>query len=160
MLLPSAVTCRLYLPADLPALYAIEEVCFAPPLRFSRSLMRSLAEDPDCRTWLGMLNGVRAGFAMVGLTGDKNPNAAYIYTLEVLPVFRRRGVARELLRHLEESASAAKRPAMELHVSQRNVDALALYELSGYKRIGALRDFYGKGQDGFRYWKPLTGDGV
>ncbi len=151
----SSVTSRLYVPSDLPALYAVEEVCFEPPLRFSRSLMRSLAEDPDCRTWLGILDGVRAGFAMVGVRGDGDPSAAYIWTLEVLPVFRRRGVARELLARLEESAQLAGRTAIELHVSQRNSDALALYEVSGYRRSGADSNFYGKGQDAFRYRKPL-----
>lgn len=137
------------------ALYAVEEVCFAPPLRFSRTLMRSLANDPNCRTWLGIVDNVRAGFAIVGLSGEDDPSAAYIWTIEVLPVFRRMGVARQLLERVEESAREADCSAIELHVSERNADAQALYEGGGYVRFGMDAEFYGWGEDAFRYRKML-----
>jgi ribosomal protein S18 acetylase RimI-like enzyme len=152
------VSCRLFEDADLRALYAIEDVCFEPPLRFSRALMRSLAFDPDSRTWVAVVDGVRAGFAMVGLTGDGDPTAAYIWTIEVLPAFRRMGVARELMLRVEESARDAGCAAIELHVAARNMDALALYEGAGFVQVGVEREFYGKGADGFRYRKRLSGD--
>ena len=155
MLPPSPVTCRLYLPGDLPALYAVEEVCFEPPVRFSRSLMRSLAEDENCRTWLGIVDGIRGGFAIVGLTGDHDPKAAYIWTIEVLPVFRRLGIARELLARVEESALLAGCSSVELHVAEQNPDAVALYESRGFVRNGVDREFYGRDQDAFRYRKVL-----
>jgi ribosomal protein S18 acetylase RimI-like enzyme len=149
------VSCRLFVDADLRALYAIEDVCFEPPLRFSRALMRSLAFDPDSRTWVAVVDGVRAGFAMVGLKGDDDPTAAYIWTIEVLPVFRRMGVARELMLRMEESAREAGCAAIELHVAARNEDALGLYEGAGFVRVDVEREFYGLGVDGFRYRKGL-----
>ena len=151
--LVSSVTSRLFEASDLRALYAVEEVCFAPPLRFSRSLMRSLANDPNCRTWLGIVDNVRAGFAIVGLSGEDDPSAAYIWTIEVLPAFRRMGVARQLLARVDESAREAGSSAIELHVSERNLDAVALYESSGYMRCGVDAEFYGWGEDGLRYRK-------
>src|ERR1700688_2092925 len=63
----SKVETRLFADGDLRALYAIEEACFEPAVRFSRVLMRSLAHDPDCRTWVGIADNVRAGFAIVSL---------------------------------------------------------------------------------------------
>jgi ribosomal-protein-alanine N-acetyltransferase len=152
---------RLFVPADLPALYAVERVCFAPPLRFSRALMRSLSEDPNCRTWLGIINGVCAGFAMVGVAGEFDDATgvigatSYIWTIEVLPVFRRMGVARQLLLRVEESAKVSECAAIELHVAARNVDAVALYEGFGFVRHGIDREFYGRGMDAFRYRKVL-----
>ena len=146
---------RLYNPEDFAALYAIEEACFEPAVRFSRSLMRSLAHDPNCRVWLGILDEVRVGFAIVGLRGDEVPDAAYIWTIEVLPAFRRRGVAQQLLMRVEESAQEAGRSAIELHVSERNADALALYAAAGYAQFGVEAGFYGRHEDGLRYRKML-----
>ena len=151
----SEVTSRLYEAPDLRALYAIEEACFEAPLRFSRALMRSLAHDPDCRTWLGILENIRVGFAIVGLRGEDDPGVAYIWTIEVLPAFRRMGVARQLLMRVEESAREAGRAAIELHVSERNAAGLALYEAAGYTRIGVDAEYYGRREDAFRYRKAL-----
>ncbi len=152
------VTTRLLETRDLRALFAIEEACFEPPVRFSRSLMRSLAEDPDCRTWLAILDGIRVGFAIVGLHSEADPTTAYIWTIEVLPAFRRRGAARAMLNGVESSAREAWALAIELHVSERNADALALYEGAGYVRLAVEPQYYGRREDAFRYRKqfPMT----
>ena len=147
---------RLFEFGDLRALYAIEEACFEPAVRFSRALMRSLAHDPDNRTWLGIVENVRVGFAIVGLQAiDKSapPNTAYIWTIEVLPAFRRMGVARVLLACVETSAREAGCHALELHVSERNVGALAMYEAAGFAQIGVEAQYYGRGEDAYRYRK-------
>jgi len=136
-------------------LYAIEEACFEPSVRFSRSLMRSLASDPDCRVWLGIVDQVRVGFAIVGRRSDDSPGAAYIWTIEVLPAFRRRGVARQLLERAEESAREFGCAAIELHVSERNADALALYESAGYAPFGVAAGFYGRSEDGLQFRKSI-----
>jgi len=151
----NAVSTRLFEAPDLRALYAIEEACFEPSVRFSRTLMRNLAHDPNCRVWLGILDDVRVGFAIVGLCGEDDPTAAYIWTIEVLPAFRRRGVARQLLLRVEESARQAECTAIELHVSERNADALALYAAAGYAQFGVEAGFYGRDEDGLRYRKVL-----
>ena len=152
----SPVTTRLFEAPDLRALYAIEEACFEPSVRFSRSLMRSLADDPNCRTWLGIVDNIRVGFAIVGLSGDDDPTSAYIWTIEVLPAFRRIGVARQLLQSAESSATEAGSSAITLHVSERNPDAVALYEAAGYTLFGTEPEFYGGGENAFRYRKLLA----
>jgi len=150
------VTTRLFEADDLRAIYAIEEACFEPAVRFSRSLMRSLARDPDCRTWLGIVDDARVGFAIVGLRTDEDSSLAYIWTIEVLPGFRRMGVARELLARLEESARAAGCHGIGLHVSERNAAGLALYEQAGYERSGVDAEYYGRREDAFRYRKSFA----
>lgn len=156
------VTCRPFETEDLRALYAIEEACFDPPLRFSRTLMRSLAFDPNCRTWLGILDNVRVGFAILSIRSQNelpetatDPENAYIWTIEVLPAFRRRGVAQQLLANLEFSARVAGSPAIELHVSERNKSAVSLYQSNNYQQFGEEPDFYGEGENGLRFIKLL-----
>ena len=122
--------------------------------------MRSLAFAPQCRTWLGIVDNIRAGFAIVGLDGEQgafDPASAYIWTIEVLPAFRRLGIARQLLERVEESALEAGRSAIELHVAARNMEALALYEAHGFSQTGVDHQYYGLGQDALRYRKALTG---
>lgn len=156
-----SVITRAYEAADLRALYAIEEVCFEPEVRFSRSLMRSLAVDPKCRIWIGTVDDVRVGFAIVGLHGPReyrglvDEAAAYVWTIEVLPGYRRMGVARELLGRLEESALEAGCATMELHVAAENGNAQALYAAAGFALESVEAGFYGPGQDGLRYRKQL-----
>jgi ribosomal-protein-alanine N-acetyltransferase len=170
----SKVETRLFADGDLRALYAIEEACFEPAVRFSRALMRSLATDPNCRTWLGVVDDVRVGFAVVSLyergeaivdalaadgavvDGLVGESTAYIWTIEVLPAFRRLGAARHLLMRVEESAREAGCAAIELHVSERNPEAVALYEAAGFLRVGVDAGFYGRREDAFRYRKALV----
>ena len=154
----SVVMTRLFAVGDLRALYAIEEACFEPAVRFSRALMRSLAHDANSRTWLGIVDGVRVGFAILGLRvegEDAVPDTAYIWTIEVLPAFRRLGVGRALLHRLEESARAANCTQIDLHVSERNRAALAMYEAAGFVHIRVEAGYYGRGEDAFRYRKAL-----
>jgi ribosomal-protein-alanine N-acetyltransferase len=149
------VTCRPFVPSDLKALYAIEEACFEPLQRFSRSLMRSLSEDPLCSTWMGMVSGIRAGFAIIGLTHEGDKATAYVWTIEVLPAFRRLGIARQLLMRMDESARQAGCTSIELHVAAENLNAQALYQEFGFVHNAVDIEFYGEGKDGFRYRKLL-----
>ena len=154
----AGVTTRLFEAGDLRALYAIEEACFDVSVRFSRGLMRSLAEHATTRTWLGIVDGVRVGFAIVGVSGRDElvePGSAYIWTIEVLPAFRRMGVAGALLRRVEESAQEAGCVAVELHVSETNGGAQGLYERAGYGRVGVIAEYYGRGENAFRYMKRV-----
>jgi len=152
------VTTRIFQSDDLRALYAIEDACFEASVRFSRGLMRRLAGDEACRTWLGIVDGVRVGFAIVGVSGKDDlveAGSAYLWTIEVLPAFRRMGVAGALLRRVEESAADAGCLAVELHVAEENGGALGLYERAGFERVGVVKEYYGRGKDGFHLRKSV-----
>lgn len=150
------MTVRLFEERDLPAVYAIEEACFAPPLRFSKRLLRALIQDQGCRTLVGLADGVPAGFAIVSLHGEEEPDAAYVWTIEVLERYRRQGIGGLLLARVEDCAGQAGLGAIVLHVSERNLDALKLYERSGYVRVGIEPGYYGSQEDGLTYRKVLN----
>lgn len=163
----SQVTTRLFEEQDLPAVYAIEEACFAPPLRFSRRLLQSLVFSEECRTWMGLADGAVCGFAIISLITEDDPDsdedsledadseAAYVWTIEVLEAYRGKGMARMLLKRAEESAREAGKSKMVLHVSERNAAAITLYEGCGYERMGFAPAMYGVNENGFRYDKAL-----
>lgn len=146
---------RLYQPEDFSALFAIEEACFEPPLRFGRDYMRRLVRSPRTAAWIGEQDGQMAGFAIVEWTRRAGATVAYIQTLEVAPSHRRLGMGAELMRHLEGSARAAGAHLIWLHVDAENTPAIQLYEAHGYRRQGREDHYYARGQSALIYAKSL-----
>jgi ribosomal protein S18 acetylase RimI-like enzyme len=146
---------RVYKPTDFPALYAVEQLCFEPPVRFSRVYMRQLIEDPNSATWIAEEDAKLIGFSIVEWPADPGMSAAYIQTLEVHPAFRGHGIGAELLVRAEESARSAGAHIIALHVDIENTAAIGLYESRGYARQGREEHYYARHRAAFVYAKPL-----
>jgi ribosomal protein S18 acetylase RimI-like enzyme len=147
---------RLYQPGDFSALYAVEELCFAPAFRFSRTYMRQLIESADSATWIAEEDAVLIGFSVVEWSTGQSEVAAYIQTLEVHPAFRGRGIGAELLSRAESSASAAGARSIALHVDVENAAAIHLYESRRYARQGREEHYYARHRAAYVYEKPLA----
>jgi ribosomal-protein-alanine N-acetyltransferase len=151
---------RLYQPTDFTALYALEELCFQPPIRYSRAWMRKLIANPNSATWIAEdsagENKTMAGFAIVEWTALPKGTVAYIQTIEVHPASRRSGIAAELLRRVEDSARAAGAVGIWLHVDSENTAAIHLYESRGYARKGREEHYYARHRAAFIYSKSLS----
>jgi ribosomal-protein-alanine N-acetyltransferase len=147
---------RPYQPADFAQLYAVEELCFEPPFRFSRVLMRKLIANPNSATWIAEENDKVAGFSIVDWATVPKGTVAYIQTIEVHPASRRRGIAAELLRLSEDSARDAGATAIWLHVDVENAAAIRLYESRGYARKGREEHFYARHRAAFIYAKSFN----
>lgn len=152
----SPVNYRLYRPRDFAVLYAIEETCFAPPLRFPRHYMRQLVESTRTATWIAEEESALSGFAIVEWLKDGAAPVAYIETLEVAPEFRRQGIGAELLRRLEDSARAAGAQIVWLHVDADNAAAIRLYEAHGYHYQSREEHYYARQRPALVYAKPLS----
>lgn len=147
---------RLYEPADFPDLYAVEEVCFQNPYRFTRRYMRQLIASPSSATWIAEDGSAMSGFAIVEWARQVSGVVAYIATIEVLPQFRRLSVGAELLRRLEGSANAEQAIAIWLHVDLENAPAIRLYERLGYQNSGRAENFYARNRPAAIYVKHLV----
>jgi len=147
---------RLFEPADFAPLYAIEELCFQPPHRFSHAYVSRLTESAQAATWIAEEEGQLAGFAIVEWSPAADTRAAYIQTVEVTPQLRGRGIGSELLRRVEGSASQAGARSVWLHVDAENRSAIGLYESHGYLRMNQEEDYYGPSRPGLVYQKPLV----
>lgn len=146
---------RPYSPGDFPHLYAIEELCFEPPLRFSRAYLRQLIESPRSATWVAEHQGEIAGFAVVEWETLQDSQLAYIQTLEVKPQLRRMGAGRELLQRVEASAGSACAEEIWLHVDVQNTPAIHLYEAYGYHCEGREEHYYARGRAALIYRKAF-----
>lgn len=155
---------RLFEPDDFDELYAVEEICFDSPQRFSRRYMRELTSAPDAATWIAeekdgtpAFPGSMAGFAIVEWAQQTMGMVAYIATIEVLPQFRGRGVGAELLRRLEGSANAERAITIWLHVDAENAAAIRLYERLGYRNTDRADHYYARNRPAAIYAKSLLG---
>ena len=149
---------RLYKPEDFDPLYAVEEACFVPPFRFSRSATRELVDSKRAATWIAEEDGLVQGFAIVEWAQEAGLTVAYIPTIEVAPEKRRSGAGSKLLRLLERSAADAGAQVIWLHVAEGNASAIRLYEAHGYCLDGREADFYARGRTALIYTKSLDSD--
>jgi [ribosomal protein S18]-alanine N-acetyltransferase len=147
---------RLFQPDDFNDLYAIEEICFQPPDRFSRRYMRQLIGSLNAATWMAEEETQLRGFAIVEWTSQAVGIVAYIATIEVLPEYRSRGIGAELLRRLEGSANAERANTIWLHVDAENASAIRLYERLGYQNKGSADHFYARNRPANIYVKRLS----
>jgi ribosomal-protein-alanine N-acetyltransferase len=137
----------------------LDVMCFSEPFRFDRASMRRFAERRKAITLIAEGEGEEiCGFVIVQLERDRSELLAYVVTLDVALVFRRRGVAARLMREAERRAGAAGACRVELHVFSGNEGAVRFYERLGYELAGEQPGFYGRvGLDALVYRKTLDG---
>jgi ribosomal-protein-alanine N-acetyltransferase len=148
---------REYSSDDLGPIFALDEVCFEPPFRFSARAMRQFAEARNALTVVAeAADGEIAGFCIAHVERAKEGLTAYIVTLDVAPKRRRRGLARQMMQRIEERARDSGCETIALHVSVENAGAIAFYAREGYEQTRMVRSFYGLGRHAYVYRKPLT----
>jgi len=87
-----------------------------------------------------------AGYSSTVIARDE----AELVSIAVHPRFRRRGVARALMKR---TLALLKRTGVErcwLTVRAANREAIRLYEGLGFKHVRRVKDYYGRGRDGQR----------
>ncbi len=149
------LTLRGYRRSDLPALFALDLLCFDEPFRFSRAAMRQFAESPNAKVVVAESGGMLVGFCIVHIERFEQESVGYITTLDVHPDLRRRGVAPQLIGEAEQQAREAGCGAMLLHVFSGNKEAIRFYERRGYLQVGAHEGFYGMDADALIYRKAF-----
>ena len=150
------ITLRDYRRTDLDAIFRLDTICFPPEFRFDRKSMRSFAERSRAIALLAEgEDGEIFGFVIVHLERTGDGWLGYVVTLDVMPAWRRKGLAGRLMREAERRAAAAARWIV-LHVFTGNAGAIGFYERLGYERVGEVPGFYGSlGLDAFLYRKVL-----
>lgn len=150
---------REYGESDLGTIFALDEVCFEPPFRFSARAMKQFAEARNALSVIAEMDATQeiAGFCIAHIERARKDLTAYVVTLDVAPQYRRQRLARQMMERIEQQAADAGCDAMVLHVSVENDDAIAFYESGGYERSHLVKNFYGLGRHAYVYRKVLAG---
>ncbi|MEM1884796.1 MAG: GNAT family N-acetyltransferase, partial [Candidatus Jordarchaeales archaeon] len=125
--------------------------CF-PKHYFPKYFIRLLLEHPYSIGLVATYLGRIIGFT-IGVIEGKGKGR--IYTLDVLPEFRRRGIGSLLLGKLEEEFAERGVVRCRLEVMDGNTPAIRLYSKMGYRKVGVVKNYYGD-RDGIVMEKILT----
>ncbi len=139
-------------PEDLPRLWALDRLCFEPGIAYSRREMQRFLLLPGAEGVLAEADGELRGFA---LGYPDASDLARVVTLDVHPDFRRQGLGRRLLRELLSRLAAGGSARAVLEVDVRNSGAIEFYRREGFRKVGRLASYYGRGLDAFEMTKTL-----
>ena len=139
-------------PRDLPSIAEIESLCFPEDTAFPYRMFAYLL---DYSVALVACERSRVvGFVMGYIRG----RGGAIYTLDVHPFFRRRGIVSVLLQAIEGELAVRGAKAVRLEAAIENPEALGLYRKAGYREREIVRNYYGQKKDAVRMWKTLDGN--
>src|SRR5512136_2546550 len=136
---------------DLPYIVEIEGLCFPeetafPPGMFAYLIKYSIslvACQPEGRV-LGFIMGYISG------------RGGAVYTLDVHPRYRRKGIGSRLILALEEELRALGAKSMRLEAATEDPVAVNLYRKAGYRERELVRNYYVWEKDAVRMWKHLV----
>jgi ribosomal-protein-alanine N-acetyltransferase len=79
-----------------------------------------------------------------------------VYTLDVHPGYRRKGIGSNLIAALEKKLARMGAKAVRLEAALEKPGALELYRKAGYQERELVRNYYGRGNHAVRMWKKLV----
>ena len=124
--------------AHIEEISRLEKECFSSP--WSEEGLRSELDNSFARFFVALSDGKIAGYI-----GSHNIlGEVYITNVAVFPEFRRNGVGNTLVRFLVNEMKAENAEFVTLEVRESNFNAIALYEKSGFEKVGKRKDFYEK----------------
>jgi len=135
--------------SDLGVLHKLEVECFKKNA-YSKTSLGLLLTDWRAASFKAIMNERIVGFIIGRVERIRGKRAGRIYTLNVEPKCRRRGIGEALMKRLEEEFSKRGCEEIFLEVAVNNVPAITLYKKLGYEVVEKLRNYYGPGKDAYR----------
>ncbi|MCB2082237.1 MAG: GNAT family N-acetyltransferase [Hyphomicrobiales bacterium] len=129
-------------PDDIPDIVTIENTCFDSD-RLSLRALRYMVHNAQVRFLVYTLRGKVVGYIITQC--HQRSRLARHYSLAVLPDFRKRGVAEQLLRATEKACAHKEGYRLELRADNRA--AQKLYQRLGYEVTGMREAYYADGED-------------
>jgi len=142
-------------PADLDALWELENQVFATD-RMSRRSLRRLLVSPSAVAMVARADGAIMGVAIVLFRATSR--VARLYSLAVAPKYTGRGIASALLAMAEKIARRRKCRSLRLEVHERNHSAIKVYRRAGYHEFGRYHHYYQDRGHALRFEKQLSED--
>ena len=136
---------------DLDEIMKIEGLCFPEETAFPRGMFVYLIRYSVSLVACASDESI-AGFIIGYSSGD----IGAIYTLDVHPHFRRKGIGRDLVLALEERLFSMGSRLIRLEAALENPGSLELYRKIGYQEKERIRNYYGRGKHAVRMWKSLN----
>ncbi len=136
------ITYREMISLDIPVLAGLEKEIYPESPWSAAQFREELSGVPKTRKYLVALDKQEiVGYGGVALAGD----VADIHTLTVIPSFRRKGIATQMLQELESWAISKGIKDFMLEMREGNLEAQPLYEKYGFQVISRRDNYYAPG---------------
>jgi ribosomal-protein-alanine acetyltransferase len=122
---------------------------------FTKQQIAYLLNDYNSISLVAKENEKIVGFIIGRIHVERKSLIGHILTIDILPAYRRKGIAVKLLQEIERIFKEKGVKVCHLEVREDNVAALSLYQKSGYKKIGRLENYY-ENAHGIYLRKTLT----
>ena len=139
--------------SDIPALFELEQRCFATD-RLSRRQFRYMLTRANALTLVEEHRGAVRGYVL--LLFSRGTSMARLYSIAVDPAARGRGVGRALVEACEEAARGRDCATLRLEIRKDNADSIGLFTALGYRRFGEYQGYYEDYMDAWRFEKSLA----
>jgi ribosomal-protein-alanine N-acetyltransferase len=136
------ITYREMIALDIPVLAGMEKEIYPESPWSAAQFREELSGVPKTRKYLVALDKQEiVGYGGVAIAGD----VADIHTLTVIPSYRRKGIATQILKELEGWALSKGFKDFMLEMREGNLEAQPLYEKYGYQVISRRDNYYAPG---------------
>lgn len=140
---------------DLLQVMNINRICL--PENYTYSFFESILRDYPAAFWVAIHNGRVIGYVMCRIERIfskfetlRVKKAGHVVSVAVLPEYRRRGIAFELMRRtLDSLRDVYKCDESYLEVRVSNEQAIRLYQKLGYKIHERSKSYYMDGEDAY-----------
>lgn len=143
---------RAYRPVDFQALWKLDQLCFAPGIAYSRSMLAAFLEEPGAFTIVAEEKGVVQGFILTHV--DKKHG--HIITIDIRETMRRTGLGSRLLKAAEDRLRRLQKEGVVLEVAVDNLPALTFYKRHGFSVVKTIPRYYSNGLDALEMAKVLS----
>ena len=127
--------------------------CFRQGENYTKQIFKYLLTDPQILSYKIVTAEKRiAGFIFISF---KNESVGHITTIGIAPEHRKRGLAKKLLEHAENSLRKKGFDSIVLEVRVSNYIAQNLYHRLDYTIIQKIYNYYGNDEDAYLMSKNL-----
>lgn len=138
---------------QLKEVLLLNQRCFRKGENYTKPTFNFLLSEPNTLSYRVVTPTENlVAFIFITIAED---GIGHITTIGVAPEHRRRGLARRLLVHTEESLRKRNINTISLEVRADNLPAQTLYRQLGYAIVQRLPKYYNSGDDGFLMVKSL-----
>jgi ribosomal protein S18 acetylase RimI-like enzyme len=121
-------------------LRALNEVCL--PVRYSERFYLTVGHQHPDTSFLLTFNDIVIGGFSTRIEPKDARHELYIFTIGVLPLFRKRGLGRLMVSRILELAKSRGCSHVYLHVHVLNKDAISFYQKVGFSIEERLDNYY------------------